>query len=456
MYHCHVEDSSGYGTAAVIVGWYNCIANFYDCVFTRNHQQALVYYLADGGKVVRCRFSDNTGVDAWTGTTSGGLGVGATPLEPIEIRDCVFERNVAAAGASGGGAGVSGGTTIWRNVTFISNSASAGGALELSNFAHATMIGCNFPKNSAGDCGSSFSTDKSTLVVFNSTVSENVGHYCGMFQIRETVFSFHNCTFRDYVSTAYFNVGLVASASSGTFTNCLVMNNQAPGSDGLNAQDGSIVRIERSVWVNNRVEGGRACLYAFSGGSITVDDSDFINCHSEGTDGTPGGTAYVTTDGTITFTNSRIVGSSANSKGAVAYVGAGGTLRLASTMITDSGGDSKFAIHDASGSDFAVQVKNETGGERFIAQHHIVLPHVAFFFHIAARFSHRRRDGEYFLDRQRFGSKRRRAHQHGYEERYSRSVCRYVELLPHRLVRRRDCRHRVQVHVQGRGGHVSH
>ena len=260
MYHCHVDDSSGYGTAAVVVGWYNCIANFYDCVFTRNHQQALVYYLADSGKVVRCRFSDNTGVDAWTGTTSGGLGVGATPLEPIEIRDCVFERNVAAAGADGGGAGVSGGTTIWRNVTFISNSASAGGALELSNFAHATMIGCNFPKNSADDCGSSFSTDKSTLVVFNSTVSENVGFYCGMFQIRETVFSFHNCTFRDYVSTAFFNVGLVAAASSGTFTDCLVMNNQAPGSDGLNAQDGSIVRIERSVWVNNRVEGGRACL----------------------------------------------------------------------------------------------------------------------------------------------------------------------------------------------------
>ena len=193
---------------------------------------------------------------------------------------------------------------------------------------------------------------------------------------------------------------------------------------------------------------------AFAGGSITVDDSDFINCHSEGTDGTPGGTAYVTTDGTITFTNSRIVGSSANSKGAVAYVGAGGTLRLASTMITDSGGDSNFAIHDVSGSDFAVQVKNETGGERFSAQHHIVLPHV--FFHIAARFSHRRRDGEYFLDRQRFGSKRRRAHQHGYEERYSRSVCRYVELLPRRLVRRRDCRHRVQVHVQGQRGFIPH
>ena len=338
MYHCHVEDSSGYGNSAVIVGWYNCLANFYDCVFTRNHQQALVYYLADGGKVVRCRFSDNTGVDEWAGG-SGGLGVAATPLEPIEIRDCVFERNVAAAGANGGGAGVAGGTTIWRNVTFISNDASQGGALDLSNFAHATMIGCNFPQNSAYGQGSSFRADKSTLVVFNSTVSDNTAFYAGMLWLTETVFSFHNCTFRDFVSTAYNTLGTVQAASTGTFTDCLIMNNWAPGSDGLVVNAGSTVRMERCAWVDNSVEGVRPCLYALSGSSITVVDSDFINCQSTGDEGNGGSTAYATTDGTITIINSRIVGSAAKSKGTVAYVGAGGALRIASTTIADSGGD---------------------------------------------------------------------------------------------------------------------
>jgi hypothetical protein len=68
--------------------------------------------------------------------------------------------------------------------------------------------------------------------------------------------------------------------------------------------------------------------------------------------------AYLTGVGaTITILNSRISGSSTARKGSVAYVAAeGGALRIAGSTITDSA-DGSFAVYDASGTDFSVQVR---------------------------------------------------------------------------------------------------
>jgi hypothetical protein len=115
--------------------------------------------------------------------------------------------------------------------------------------------------------------------------------------------------------------------------------------------------MTRTVWIDNHAMGHSACLYALGSGSITVDDSELINCHSEEYPGYGGSTAYVTTGGTVTITNSRISGSSATSKGHVGYTVGGGTLRIASTTTFDSGGDGKFVIYDGTGSDFAIQVR---------------------------------------------------------------------------------------------------
>jgi hypothetical protein len=232
------------------------------------------------------------------------------------------------------------------------------------------MIGCDFPSNVAIGTASSLAVKQSTIIVFNSTVSENFGFYCGMFELQESIFSFQNCTFRDYKSTGFHSIGLLSQGSSGSFTDCLFLNNRVPGSDGFVAQDTSIVRFERSVWMDNSVEGDCGCLYAFAGASITIDDSDLINCQSEGEGTGGGGTGKADTGGTLTITNSRIVGSSANSKGTVATIGAGGTLRISASTIIDSGGDGEFAIYDESGSDFAVQVRSrqtKTGGEHCFA-----------------------------------------------------------------------------------------
>lgn len=242
------------------------------------------------------------------------------------------------------------------------------------------MIDCDFRSNYGSDCGGVVHAEKSTLVMSNSTMAENTAFYCGMLNIDETVFSFHNCTFRDFVGTGMRNIGIIAAYASGSFTDCLIKNNFCAGGRGLLVLDGSAVSIERTVFVDNRNAGYNSCLGALSGASITVDDSDLINCHSEGSNAEYGGaTIAITTGGMITITNSRIVGSQSKMKGTLAYLGETGTLRIASSTITDNGGDGKFAIYSKSGSDFAVQVrvrKSETGdGEHSFVQHEISSVH---------------------------------------------------------------------------------
>ena len=97
------------------------------------------------------------------------------------------------------------------------------------------------------------------------------------------------------------------------------------------------------------------CFRVASAGALTMEDSDLVNCRADGTEVNGGGMAYVEIEGsTLAIVNSRVSGSSTGRKGSVAYVTAG-VLNIAGSTITDSA-DGSFAIYDATGADFSIQV----------------------------------------------------------------------------------------------------
>ena len=103
------------------------------------------------------------------------------------------------------------------------------------------------------------------------------------------------------------------------------------------------------------------CFHLTSAAALTIEDSDVVKCRA---DGAVGGMANVNGAGTtLTILNSRISGSSAGTKGSVAHVNSGALLRIAGSIITDSA-DGSFAVYDASGIDFSVQVLVSTMSPR--------------------------------------------------------------------------------------------
>jgi hypothetical protein len=190
--------------------------------------------------------------------------------------------------------------------------------------------------------------------IFNSTFADTTAGNYNAFRFSDNSFvSFQNSTIHD----SAFNAGgtfQYYDRSSGSFTDCRLLNNHALLQTGvLGMFDSSTVNILRTIVADNSAGTYAGCFQIDSAATIMIDDSDIVNCRTDVTQGFGGGVAYVGL-GSLTITNSRIRGSSTAQKGSVAYVG-GGVLSIAGSTITDSA-DGSFAIYDATGADFSIQV----------------------------------------------------------------------------------------------------
>ena len=345
---CRFEKNVGLGAAAALIGWTYISAYFYDTTFARNDGIALFYYTG-GGAIERCKFIENTGSqNSFPALGGAGLVLGAG--SPVDLRDCLFERNVGADGYPGGAASVSNSPSTWRNVSFISNSGHNAAILSANNLASVTLIGCSARSNHGSTNGAGLWVENAELHVFNSTFAETTGDSYEAFRFVDAIISFHNSTIRDSFASAQ---PILVAESRGSFTDCRLLNNRALLTGGLmSVSRYSTVSILRTIVEDNSAGTSGGCFQIVSAASLTIEDSDIVNCRS----GTFGGMAEVNDAGTsLTILNSRVSGSSAATKGSVAYVHAGAVLRIAGSIITDSA-DGSFAIYDASGIDFSVQV----------------------------------------------------------------------------------------------------
>ena len=365
FYSCQIEDNSaveGMFPGVVWLGWYFIEGSLYDCTFARNNGCALHLTATVGApKIVRCAFTDNTGAPENLWPSLGGAGLMLVNLRvDLDMRDCVFTRNVGASGLDGGAVSVVQTTLRWRNISFISNTGYRAAIFSAGNGASMTLIDCFALKNHAAFESGGFVAEGGTEVyIFNSTFAKSSTVGDGGFQVHEnSVVSAHNTTFRDCVAS---NTPVLAYrlGSSGSLSDCLFTNNRAiSNAVGVMELDSdSVVTLLRAVVVDNSAATFAGCFRALSGAILTVDDSDIVNCRSDDTTAYGGGAFVVMNTGTTIITNSRIHGSSVTTlKGSVATVVPGGLLRIAGSAISDSAG--KFAINDASGIDFSVQVRS--------------------------------------------------------------------------------------------------
>jgi hypothetical protein len=273
----------------------------------------------------------------------------------------VFARNIGAQGLNGGAVSVAGATVTWRNVSFIDNVGFQGAVIygELGNVI--TMIDCFARSNEAENQASGFYFKSSEIYIFNSSFADGIASNTAIGIMFESTISAYNTTFRDNSANGG-HVMDFSDQSIGSFIECRWINNRAMVAGALTLSESSTVNVLRSMFIDNTAGKEGGCFNVVSGSAMTIDDSDMIHCVSETTSDQAGGVAMIydtgaatSTTSTLTITNSRIHGSTAANKGSIARVGTGGNLRITGTTITDNIG--QFAIYDASGSDFAVQVR---------------------------------------------------------------------------------------------------
>ena len=136
-----------------------------------------------------------------------------------------------------------------------------------------------------------------------------------------------------------FIVELKARAS---LTDCLVVGNVAADDSGaFNIQGAASVSILRTTFDNNRVHSGYGgCFSVFAGSSLTIEDSQILNCWA----GEHSGMVYLA--GTMTITGSRMAGNGAAGRSGLADLPESDSfLRIAGSTITDTySGVGEFAI----------------------------------------------------------------------------------------------------------------
>ena len=218
---CRFEKNVGLIAGAVYIGFSYVLAYFYDTTFARNDAIALLWVYHKAGAIERSNFIENTGSQAsWPGV--GGAGLVATRPGELNLRGCLFERNVGADGYSGGAASATASRSTWRNVSFISNYGNSGAILSADNRASVALIDCSARSNHGSAEGAGFGVDNAELHVFNSTVAETTGNsYKAFIFYGKSIVSFHNATIRDsFASAQLFGFG---GGSNGSFTDCRLL-----------------------------------------------------------------------------------------------------------------------------------------------------------------------------------------------------------------------------------------
>ena len=182
---------------------------------------------------------------------------------------------------------------------------------------------------------------------------------CGSYDVflfeDNSIASFHNSTIHGSFGSA--NTININSKSSVSFTDCRIVSNRVQLHAGALILDTTAtVSILRTLVADNSAGTYGGCFHMGSATTLTIEDSDIVNCRSDGTENHGGGMARIYAEGTtLTILNSRISGSSTALRGSVAHVADGAVLRIAGSTITNSA-DGIFAVYEATGTEFAIQV----------------------------------------------------------------------------------------------------
>ena len=373
VYNCYgckfIHCTSGLEIGTAVVGWWSVVGDFYDCLWYQNTGMALLVYESsmpnDDHKteIVRCRFIENVGsTNSWPGTgavlvvMAGGL---ATVVDTVFLRNTSPEDGTVQAEVIDGGAAcaLSGAAILFRNVSFLSNKAYNGGAFAAHIGAKLTCINCVAVGNSAHSQNGAFMIKgESELTVINSSFTESSSeasnHYIGDGSTFVAINSVFNDNFAMLGQPGFlFEVG-----GDGTLIDCTVSNNHANsvggGSGAILLSSAASVHLVRTTLRDNSVLSQGGCMKVQGSSSAIIEDSEAINCYSDGY----GGFAIVSSDSTMVVKNSRLIGNRAAGNGAVFTIMSGASLRVTNTIIANSSGGDPFAIHDTTGVDFSVQL----------------------------------------------------------------------------------------------------
>ena len=334
---------------------YEMYLHFYDCQFLNCEGVALFMDLKGGGGEFRsCEFSDNFSPVTYDETFyNPGAAVVVLGNHHTEIQDCVFENNIGPVGGKGGALSASSSRVTVIDSTFIENVADEGGAVSALAGALLTMINCYARANTNfGLYGGTLSVAGATLVILNSTVTESFSIVAGIGWFRDSAIVIMEHSVFANNGASYHGGFSVAGESSLSMTDCIHRDNVVSVFLAyLFIDDSSTVTALRNLFQNLRAPSiGPVYLRSSTG---YFEDCDFID--NPITPGS-GGTVFLRPGGSLVITNSRIVGSSAGGKGRVAWIDAGSSMRIVGSTIMNTSGDAAFAIHDESGTDFAVQL----------------------------------------------------------------------------------------------------
>jgi hypothetical protein len=365
FYFCVFRDNGAKNGYAVLVGWSDIYANFYDCLFERNQHGALLFHESttyQKGEIVRCTFRDNTGFDgSWP--NSGAAVVISSCVVPII--DSVFEGNIGGGddGVEGGALSfIAGSVTTLRNVSFLSNEGYIGGMFAAMGGSSVTLIRCFGRANRGGSWAGGFYVEESTVTIYNSTFAETYTHGWTNFRIVSSVVSIYNTVIRDGTTNAgQPNFGVYDSGCVLLVVDSTILNGRTlSGPSGLvSAESGAQVSFLRTTIDNMRTESaqggtaGAGCVSAFGGATVTIEDCVMMRCHAEH----DGGAFWISEGGLATIKRSRIIASAAGWEGNVAVLEGTGVIQIIdSTIRNSSGGNGKFAVKDTTGNDFSLQL----------------------------------------------------------------------------------------------------
>ena len=183
--HCRFEGNTALKTGVVLIAWEFVSGYVYDTTIARNDGCALMYQSHSSGAIERCHFVENTGsTNTWPALGGAGLIVG--PGGEVNLRDCLFERNVGADGYIGGAASVSGNpSSTWRNVSFIENGGYNGAALGVTALSSVTMIDCSARSDYASAEGGNLFVENSEIRIINSTFADTISNGYSTFAFRD-------------------------------------------------------------------------------------------------------------------------------------------------------------------------------------------------------------------------------------------------------------------------------
>ena len=344
-------------------------AFFYDCVWENNEGLALGMTMTEPTYLAgfyRCIFRNNTHLSP-TAYADERFGAGVIVIADsihAEIVDCIFERNVGMLAGTGGAVGAfSGSVVTLTNCTFVENNGALyGGAVTVLTNGEMTIIACLFLRNSATIVGGSMYINEGTVTVVNSTFVGESSRYGGSIfsaAAGKDVVVFENSVWRDN----YAEVGAVMwfSGASVLMTDCIVRDNFFTVSTAtIGVEAGGTFRMVRTRMQNNGgtvASGIIGCFYG-KASTVTVEDSDLIDCHAAAASGV----FFGRSGGVFTFQNSRIIGTKAPEqtgiyKHSLGYLDVVSSVRfVGGTILNVTGAEDKYAIWDDSPADFSVQM----------------------------------------------------------------------------------------------------